>query len=389
MVSTLTGVTFPLLCSEAVTVTSNAVFVLALVGAEMETLDTFTSASPSIAVTELPPALSFEAVGSLTCSSSTATDAVTGKVWLEGVLQVTDQTAPLTVAAVNAGSDVFCMVCGSADDVVQSGGSDTVNVVSTFVGPYGPRFCTPADAVTLNATPTAFEGGLATVTVLTLMSEVALMPVFELPLALLLPPVGSLRWGWSMAAEALTEKPWLDELPHVTDQVAPLTVVGVDVGSDVSWIVSGLADVVVQSPGRVTVNVVSTFVGPKLPLLCSSAEAVTVKATPAALLAGEETETVLTLMSDVAVMPVLEMPLALLLPPIGSLTWSCSTATEALTGKVWLEGVEQLTDQVTPFTGLAVDVGSEVFSTACGFAEEVVQSDGRLSVNVVSAFVGP
>jgi hypothetical protein len=221
------------------------------------------------------------------------------------------------------------------------------------------------------------------------MSEVALMPVLELPLALLLPLVGSVTWRWSMAAEALTEKLWLDALPHVTGQVAPLTVVGVDVGSDVSWIVSGLADVVVQSPGRVSVNVVSTFVGPKPPLLCSFADAETVKAALAALFGGEETETVLTLMSDVAVMPVLEMPLALLLPPIGSLTWGWSTATEALTGKVWLEGVEQVTDQVTPFTGVAVDVGSEVFSTVCGFAEEVVQSDGRLSVNVVSAFVGP
>jgi len=49
---------------------------------------------------------------------------------------------------------------------------------------------------------------------------------------------------------------------QVTDQDAPLTVVAAETGSDVSCTVCGLAEDVVQSPGRLRVNVVSTFAGP-------------------------------------------------------------------------------------------------------------------------------
>jgi hypothetical protein len=123
--------------------------------------------------------------------------------------------------------------------------------------------------------------------------------------------------------------------------------------------------------------------------LCSLADAETLKATPAALDAGDVTETLLTLMSELPVMFVLELPLALLLLPIGSLTCNWSIATEAVMAKVWLDGVVQVTDQLAPLTGVAVEVGSDVFWMVCGLAEPVVQSAGRLSVKAVSAFAGP
>jgi hypothetical protein len=51
---------------------------------------------------------------------------------------------------------------------------------------------------------------------------------------------------------------------QVTDQEIGLagTVVAADVTSDVSWTVCGLAELVVQSPGRLSEKVVSVFVGP-------------------------------------------------------------------------------------------------------------------------------
>lgn len=51
---------------------------------------------------------------------------------------------------------------------------------------------TVADAVTLNGEPAAFEAGLFTVTLVTLMSDVESMTVVLLPLPLLLPLFGSL-----------------------------------------------------------------------------------------------------------------------------------------------------------------------------------------------------
>jgi hypothetical protein len=56
--------------------------------------------------------------------------------------------------------------------------------------------------------------------------------------------------------------------------------------------------------------------------LCTLADAVTLNAEPAAFDAGDDTVTLLTLRSDVAVMAVLELPFALLFAPVGSLTWS-------------------------------------------------------------------
>jgi hypothetical protein len=56
--------------------------------------------------------------------------------------------------------------------------------------------------------------------------------------------------------------------------------------------------------------------------LCTLADAVTLNAEPAAFDAGDDTVTLLTLRSDVAVMAVLEPPLALSLTLAGSLTWS-------------------------------------------------------------------
>jgi len=94
------------------------------------------------------------------------------------------------------------------------------------------------------------------------MSADAVMAVAELPLPLLLLLVGSLTCSWSMAAEALAENVWFDAELHVTSQLAPLTVVAVDAARDVSCTVCGLAEDVVQSPGSVSVNAVSTFAGP-------------------------------------------------------------------------------------------------------------------------------
>jgi hypothetical protein len=93
-------------------------------------------------------------------------------------------------------------------------------------------------------------------------------------------------------------------------------------------------------------------------------------------------------MSELLVMFVLELADALLLLPVGSLTCNWSTATETLTGNVWVEGVVQVIDQLMPLTDAAVDADSDVFCTVCGFADDVVQSPGRLSVNAASAFVG-
>jgi hypothetical protein len=146
--------------------------------------------------------------------------------------------------------------------VVQSDGRVRVNVVSTFVGLYGPLLCRLAVEETSNAVPAVEDPGEVSETLLTLMSEVAVTLVLELPLALLLPPFGSPACNWSTATAAVIANVWLDGVVQVTDQLAPLTVVAVDVTSDVSWIVWGFAEPVVQSAGRLRVKVVSAFVGP-------------------------------------------------------------------------------------------------------------------------------
>ena len=122
--------------------------------------------------------------------------------------------------------------------------------------------CSEADAVTLKAEPAALEAGLLTLTLFTLMSDVAPMSVVLLPLALLLALTGSLTCSWSAAAEALTWNWWLETVEHVTDHVGPTTVVAVETASDVSCVVCGFVELVVQSGGMLRLNVVSTFVGP-------------------------------------------------------------------------------------------------------------------------------
>ena len=169
------------------------------------------------------------------------------------------------------------------------------------------------------------------------------------------------------------------------------TVVAADVGSDVFCSVCGFPEEVVQSAGMLSVKVVSTLVGPYVPLLWTLAEAVTLNAAPAAFDAGDATVTLLTFRSDVRVTDVTALMLAELLPAVGSLTWSWSTVAEAVTERVWLEGSVHVTDQLKGLAGtvVAAEVVSDVFCTVCGFAEEVVQSVGRLSANDVSTLVGP
>src|SRR5206468_1216326 len=123
-----------------------------------------------------------------------------------------------------------------------------------------------------------------------------------------------------------------------------------------------------------------------------TAEPVTLKAVPALAEAGLETETLETLMSEEArtlvVAPLAEPEL---LPGVGSETWSWSMAAEAAREKLWAEGLVQVTDQVLPPVGtvVAVEVAREVSWTTLGLAEEVVQSEGRVRVSVVSTLVGP
>jgi hypothetical protein len=117
---------------------------------------------------------------------------------------------------------------------------------------------------------------------------------------------------------------------------------------------------------------------------------VTVNGVLAGIVPGAVNETPFTLMSDVAVMLVLAPPLALSLPEFGSLTCNWSAAIVALAEKLWVEGLVQVTDQVAGLAGTVVanDAGSDVFCTVSGFADEVAVP-GMLSVNVVSASVGP
>ena len=121
------------------------------------------------------------------------------------------------------------------------------------------------------------------------------------------------------------------------------------------------------------------------------AEAVTLNADPAAFEGGDDTLTLLTFRSDVRVTDVTALMLAESLAGVGSLTWSWSRAADAVTEIVWLDGSVHVTDQLSGLAGtvVATEVGSEVFCTACGFVDEVVQSGGRSSVNEVSTVTGP
>ena len=148
--------------------------------------------------------------------------------------------------------------------VAQSGGMLIEKLASVLAGPIGPLLCRVAVAETLNGVPADALPGAVTVTLVAFTSVAALMLVVLLPLALLFPGVGSATCNWSIAAEAVTEKEWFDGLVQVTDQEVgpPGIAVTIDVVSDVSCVVCGLADEVVQSPGSVSVKVVSTFAGP-------------------------------------------------------------------------------------------------------------------------------
>jgi hypothetical protein len=118
-------------------VTLNGTPVLPEAGAPTETLETLMSAEANTLVVELLEPLSFPGVGSETWSWSMAVEAVTEKLWADGSVQVTDQLAGEagTVTGVEVASEESATVTGLVEAVVQSAGSVSVSVVSTFVGP--------------------------------------------------------------------------------------------------------------------------------------------------------------------------------------------------------------------------------------------------------------
>jgi hypothetical protein len=316
-------------------------------------------------VLAVPLAPSFAAFESLRWSWSTEADAATWNWWLDGVVQVTDQLTEDVVVAVDVGRDVSCTSCGLLEDVVQSGGRLREKLVSAFAGPMGPLLCSVAVAKTLNGVPAEALAGAVTLTPAALTSVAVLIAVALLLLALSFAGVGSATCNWSIAAVAVTENVWSDGSVQVTDQAIglPGTTVAAEVPSTVSCAVCGFADDVVQSAGRLNVKVVSTFVGPYGPLLWTVACAVTLNGEPPALDAGLLTATLVTLMSEVAPTSVVLLPVALSFAPFGSLTCSWSVATAAVTGKLWLDTVVQVTDQLGPLTGVAADAASTVSCT--------------------------
>jgi hypothetical protein len=152
-----------------------------------------------------------------------------------------------------------------------------------------------------------------------------------------------------------------------------------------------LVEPVVQSAGSVRDRLASTFVGPKAPLLWSTAEAVTLKAEPAFADAGLDTETLETFTSEVASMFVFELLEPALFPGVGSETCNWSIDAVAVTERLWADGLVQVTDQLAGDAGtvVAVEMTRDVFWTVCGLAEPVVQSAGRVRANAVSTLAGP
>jgi hypothetical protein len=119
---------------------------------------------------------------------------------------------------------------------------------------------------------------------------------------------------------------------------------------------------------------------------------VTLKEAPAVVEAGLDTETLFTLTSELPRMLVFELLEPLLLPGVGSDTWSWSTTVAAVTEKLCAEAVVQLTDQLAGAPGTVVDgaeTASEVLFTGTGFVPVIVQSPGAFRVRVVSTLVGP
>jgi hypothetical protein len=132
---------------------------------------------------------------------------------------------------------------------------------------------------------------------------------------LLLPAVESVTCSWSMPAEALTENEWFEEFAQVTCQEV-FTGVAVDCTRDVFWTVTGFVLPVVQSPGRLSVNVVSAITGVTGPLLWSVALPATVKERPAGVDAGLEADAAATLTSVSAEIAVVALVLAIKLLPV-------------------------------------------------------------------------
>jgi hypothetical protein len=79
------------LCTLADAVTLNAVPAAFVAGAETVTLFTFRSDDAVMLVLAPPLPYPLPGVGSLTCSWSSAVLASPEKLWLEGVVQLTDQ----------------------------------------------------------------------------------------------------------------------------------------------------------------------------------------------------------------------------------------------------------------------------------------------------------
>jgi hypothetical protein len=126
--------------------------------------------------------------------------------------------------------------------------------------------------------------------------------------------------------------------------------------------------------------------------LWRTAEAVTLKEAPALAEAGLDTDTLFTFTSELALMFVLELLEPLLLPGVGSETWSWSIVAAAFTEKLCADAVVQLTDQLAGDPGTVVegaDTASDVFCTTTGFVPVIVQSPGAVSVSEVSTLVGP
>jgi hypothetical protein len=275
-------------------------------------------------------------------------------------VQVTDQEA-FTGVAVDWARDEFWTVTGLVLLVVQSPGSASVNVVSALTGVTGPLLWIVALAFTEKGLPAVLEAGEDAVDAETLMSVVAETAVVSFALVmLLLALLESRTCCWSITTDAAELKSWLEAPVQVTDQEA-FRGVAVDWASDVFWIVTGLALLVVQSPGRASVKVVSAMTGVTGPLLWTVAAPSTVKAVPAFADAGAEAVEAVTLMSVEAFTAVMALALASeLLAGAESTTWSWSIAADAVEVKLWFDGPVQVTDQEA-LMGVATDCAREVF----------------------------
>ncbi len=137
VVSTLTGPYGPLLWRVAEAVTLKGALMAMELGATTVTPVTFTSAAVVMLVLALPEPELLPELESLTCSWSIAAAAATEKLWLDGLVQVTDHEAGTagTVVTIETASDESCIVCGLVEEVVQSPGKLRVSVVSAFTGP--------------------------------------------------------------------------------------------------------------------------------------------------------------------------------------------------------------------------------------------------------------